>query len=316
MHRADIVSHLTRLRQVGRSLESHGKRMETGPPSPALAVCLDTAFGVALGDGTDDATVKTARKQHSIRHVAHHLAFHCRTKTIAYGIAAGGIVLHIVVFHPVTLIPRLHSGVLAPIIVAGQERFIAVALAFKSLQLTCHENFSVVIISYIKRNDSDMVAGYEEGILLLVIKGKGENAVQVFKKVKSLVAVKRKDHLTVATCLKIITSLISCPDLLMVIYLAVDGQHLFAIRREQRLVSTLGIDDAQTLMRQYGTARTMYAAPVWTTVAYLLTHAESLGAQLRRLFFYVEYCYNSAHISFFFGEIKLQKFLFSQTDCR
>ena len=154
-----------------------------------------------------------------------------------------------------------------------------------------------------------MVAGYEEGILLLVIKGKGENTVQVFKKVNSLVAVKRKDHLTVATCLKIITPLISCPDLLMVIYLAVDGQHLFAIRREQRLTSTLGIDDAQTLMRQYGTARTMYAAPVWTTVAYLLTHAESLGAQLRRLFFYVEYCYNSAHISFSFGEIKLQKFL-------
>lgn len=142
-----------------------------------------------------------------------------------------------------------------------------------------------------------MVAGDEESVLLLVIKSKCENAVKVFQKVNALVAVKRQNNLAVAARLKIITSLISFPYFLMIINLAVHSQHLLAIGREQRLTSALRIDDAQSLMRQYGAARTVYAAPVRTTVTYLLTHAKRLGTQLRRLLLNVENCYNSAHNS-------------------
>ena len=295
MHRAYVVGYQTRLRQVGRSLESHGKRVETRPPGTASAVGLYTAFGVALGDGTDNAAVESAREQHSVGHVAHHLAFHGSAKTLTYCVAARRVVLHVVVLHPVALVPTLHSGVLAPVVVARQKRLVTLALTLQGLKLACHKHLSVGVVSDIKRYDAYMVAGDEESVLLLVIKSEGEDAVQIFEKVDALVAIKSQNNLAVAARLEIITPLVSFSYLLVVVYLTVHSQHLLAVGREQRLTSTLRVDNAQSLVRQYGASRTMNAAPVRTAVTYLLAHAKRLGAQLWRLLLNVEYCYYSAH---------------------
>ena len=162
-----------------------------------------------------------------------------------------------------------------------------------------------------------MVAGDEESVLLLVIKSEGEDAVQIFEKVDALVAIKRQNNLTVAARLEIITPLVSFSYLLVVVYLTIHGQHLLAVGREQRLTSTLRVDNAQSLVRQYGASRTMNAAPVRTAVTYLLAHAKRLCAQLWRLLFNVEYCYYSAHNTLSLIVNKNYKNIqFTQSDCR
>ena len=54
-----------------------------------------------------------------------------------------------------------------------------VALTFQSLQLACHQHLSILIITNIKRNDTDRVAGNEELITLSIVKGEGKDAVQL-----------------------------------------------------------------------------------------------------------------------------------------
>ena len=162
-----------------------------------------------------------------------------------------------------------------------------------------------------------MVAGDEESVLLLVIKSEGEDAVQIFEKVDALVAIKRQNNLAVAARLEIITPLVSFSYLLVVVYLTVHSQHLLAAGREQRLTSALRVDNAQSLVSQYGASRTMNAAPVRTAVTYLLAHAKRLATQLWRLFLNVEYCYYSAHNTLSLIVNKNYKNIqFTQSDCR
>ena len=73
VHGADIVGHQLGLRQIGRTFQSHGKRMEPRPVGSTLGIILDAVGGKALGDGRDDRRVETAGKQHAIGHVTHQL---------------------------------------------------------------------------------------------------------------------------------------------------------------------------------------------------------------------------------------------------
>ena len=89
--------------------------------------------------------------------------------------------LHGSVFKPITGIVALHARILAVIIMAREEWLVVVALTFQRLQFACHQHFSILIITNIKRNYADRVAGNEELITLSIVKGEGKDTVQLFK---------------------------------------------------------------------------------------------------------------------------------------
>ena len=70
--------------------------------------------------------------------------------------------LHGSVFKPITGIIALHTRVLAVIIMAREEWLVMIALTFQRLQLACYQHFSILIITNIKRNYADRVAGDAE----------------------------------------------------------------------------------------------------------------------------------------------------------
>ena len=60
MYSADMVSHQSCFRKVGSPLQSHGKRVQSWPVGFCLTIVLNAVFAELLGDGRDDATVKSA----------------------------------------------------------------------------------------------------------------------------------------------------------------------------------------------------------------------------------------------------------------
>ena len=69
----------------------------------------------------------------------------------------------------------------------------------------------------------------------------------------------------------------------MIINLTIHGQHLFPVRREQRLSTTLRVNDTQSLVGENGAAATIDTTPVWSAMADLLTHLQCLLTELMRL---------------------------------
>ena len=122
-------------------------------------------------------------------------------------------------------------------------------------------------------NDTYGVAGNEELVALLIVEYEGKDAAEIFQKVDALVAIEGEDDLAVATRLEVILAGILLADVLMVIYLAIHGQHLLMVRRIQRLTARLRVDNAQSLVSQDGRAAAIDATPVRSAVTDLLTHA-------------------------------------------
>ena len=118
-----------------------------------------------------------------------------------------------------------------------------------------------------------MVAGYEPGVFLRVIEHKGEDTVESVDEVGAILFVERQNDLAVGTRLKLISSSKLATDILMVVYLAIDGEHLLAIGREQWLTTREGIYDSQSLMCQNGISITIDSAPIGTAVSYLSRHS-------------------------------------------
>jgi hypothetical protein len=131
----------------------------------------------------------------------------------------------------------MHLSFPTPIIVSRKERLITLTLPFQSLQLGGDIYRPVIVITDIKGNDTDRVTGNEEGILLLIIEHKGKDATEVLQEINAFLTIQGENHLTVAARLEVILSGKLPSDVLMVIYLPIDGKNLFPVRREQRLSS-------------------------------------------------------------------------------
>ncbi len=69
-------------------------------------------------------------------------------------------------------------------------------------------------------------------VLFDVIKGKSKNTVQFFQKFGPFVTVQGQNYLTIRESKKFVTLLISIPDRLMIIYLAVHGQYKISVLAE------------------------------------------------------------------------------------
>ena len=210
------------------------------------------------------------------------------------------VVLHVVIRCPVSLVPRFHLSLAAPVVVARQERLVAVAIAFKSLQLTGAIYAALVVVSDVERYHSYRVAGYKKLVLFLVIECEGEYTAQLLDEVHTLVAIECKDHLAVAAGLKLVFSGITGAYVAVIVYLAVHGKYLFEVGREQRLSAALRIDNRQSLMTQYGRTATINATPVRSTVSDFLRHVESLSPQCAHISLYIEYSSYSTHDLLFF----------------
>ena len=224
-----MVGHELRLGQVGRTLQTHGKRVQTGPVGLGLRVVLDTHLTVFLGNGRDDAGVESAREQHAIRDVGHQLALHGILQGVVDSLDRGRIILHGLIFEPVALVVALHAGVGTPVVMAGEERLVVLALSFERFQFGGHIHLAVGIATDIKRNHTDRIAGNQELICLFVVEHEGKDAAQVFEEVNALLTIERQDNLTVAARLELILSGIAATDILMVVNLSIDSQDLFPV---------------------------------------------------------------------------------------
>ena len=201
-----------------------------------------------------------------------------------------------------------------------EEWLVVVALTLERLQLACHQYFSIFIITNIKRNYTDRVTGDEELITLGIVKSEGKDAVQffehlgntgvkgiltfIYKGIKvgifSHLTIERKNHLTIGTRLILVFTGKAGTDILMIINLTVYGKHLFLIGCKQRLATTFWVNNAQTLMCQDSRTTTVDSAPVWSTMANLLTHTKCLLSQFRSLLLNIEDRYDSTHNIFSF----------------
>ena len=179
---------------------------------------------------------------------------------------------------------------------AGQEGLVALALALQRLQLGSHIDGAVAVVADIEGNDTDGVTGDEEGVALLVVEDEGEDAVEVLQEVDALLAIERQDDLAIAARAELIVVGQTAADVLMVVDLAVDGQHLTAVGREEGLAARLGIDDAQALVGQDGGGAAIDAAPVRPAVTDFLTHTQSLLTQRLRRLLNVQQSYDATHV--------------------
>ena len=57
---SDMISHQLRLSEIGGTLQTDGKGVQTGPVSLGLGIVLDTHLGVFLSDGRDDGGIESA----------------------------------------------------------------------------------------------------------------------------------------------------------------------------------------------------------------------------------------------------------------
>ncbi len=243
MHGAYMVGHETGLGKVGRTLQAHCKRVETRPPGFGLAVILDAVLGIFLCNGTYHRRVKPAGKQYSVGHIAHQLTLHGILKCIVYGVDACVVVLHVVIFHPVTGVVTLHATLFARIVVAGKELLVAVALTLKGFQFAGNINQPVAVVADVKGDDPNGVAGNKELVALGIVESKSEDAAQVFEKGRALVTIEGEYHLAVAACLKLIAVGVAAAQVPVVVNLTVDSQHLLAVGTEQRLPTRLRVND-------------------------------------------------------------------------
>ena len=166
MYGADIVSNKLSFGQVRRTFQADSKAVKPWPVGTCLAAILNTCGREALGNGRDHRRIQSAGEQHAVRHVAHQLTLHGRHQSLTdllNGLTIGQSAFRTCLsFHPITVIIALHTRVLTPIVVAGQEGLVMIALAFQCFQLTGDIHLTVGIVTNIKRYHADRVAGYEE----------------------------------------------------------------------------------------------------------------------------------------------------------
>ena len=224
-----MIGYQTGFGQIGCSFKSNGKGMQTGPPGTRLAIILNSVFRVAFGDGRYHARVEASAEEHPVGHVTHELSLDSRAQGLPDVFAARGIVLHGIVSEPVAHVITFQAGFAAPIIMAGKERLVAVALSLERLQFGGHIDCAVVVVADVEGNDADGVAGNKELVALLVIERKSEDTAQVFEEINSLLSIEGEDDLAVAARLEVIAPGKFAPDILMVVYLAVDRQYLTAV---------------------------------------------------------------------------------------
>ena len=225
----DVVGDLACGTEVGSAFQADGERVEAGPPRTVASFGLDAAVGEAFGYGRDDRRIESARQQHAVGNIGHQLPSDGRFERRAQRGRVGVALLDGFVVEPVARVPARRLPLAAPPVVPRLEGADDVAHPFERLQLRCDVAPFVGIPADVERNDADGVAGDEVIVRFFIIEGEGEDAVQLFEEADAFVFVKGKDDFAVGTCLEGVFSGIAGTDVAMVVNLAIDGKHLFAV---------------------------------------------------------------------------------------
>ena len=146
---SDEVSHLASGGKVGSTFKSHGKRVQTRPPSLLLTLSLDASARELIGDSRDNRRVEATREKHAIRHVAHELTLHCIFEGIAKAVDVRHIVLNRAVIGPRAVIPTLHGSRCRGVDVTRQERFDFLAVTLERLEFGSEESVAIVVETHI-----------------------------------------------------------------------------------------------------------------------------------------------------------------------
>ena len=127
--------------QVGGTLQTYGERVEARPPGRTRAIVLHTVTGKTGSDSGDDTRVETTGEEHTVRHITHQLTLHGAHQALTdllHRLAIRQLTLRTcLAVHPRTGVPALHAFVslLAPIVMTGEERLVAVALSLEGFEL-------------------------------------------------------------------------------------------------------------------------------------------------------------------------------------
>ena len=291
----DVFGDLACGGQVGRTLQTHGERVQLRPPGGIAAAAFDASVGELLGYGRDDRRIESARKQHAVRHVGHQLPadglLECRAELGDVGL----VVLHGVVVEPVAAVPAHHPTLLRRPVVARQEGLDRRADPFESLQLRGDVELFVAVPADVERDDADRVAGDQILVVFDVVEGEGEDAADLFEHPEPHLAVEGQDHLAVGTGHEVVLRGQFGADLAVVVDFAVDGQHELSVTTVQGLPARLRVDDREAFVRQNRPRSAVDSRPVGTAVANLFRHFQHLGAQRIRLLPDVEQSNESTH---------------------
>ncbi len=292
---AQVIGHLAGGGKIWRAFQADGEGVQLGPPGLALVIVFHPAGGVELGDGGDDGRIQPAGEQHAVGHVAHQLALDRRFQRGLELRLVADVVLDRAVFHPVALVPGFKLAILAPQVVSRREGFDALAHRHQRLHLGGDIEVAVLVAAGVEGDDPHVVATNQVGILLRVVEDKGEDAVEIVQEGRALLLVEGEQHLTVGVGLELEVDLEVFLQLLVVVDLAVDRQHMGAFGVVERLGAVARVDDGQALMHQNGLVGAVDAGPVRPAVTKSLGHLQRRFAQGCCIGFDVQNAENRTH---------------------
>ncbi len=144
---------------------------------------------------------------------------------------------------------------------AGREIFDGPAVQ-QGLELGSHVEIAVFVAPGVQRHDPHRVAGDQVAAALLVVEHEGENAVEVVQEIGAALLVEGEDHFAVRAGGELVGRGEATLELLVVVDLAVDRQHLLAVAAVERLGAVFDVDDGQPLVGQDRLVAGVDAAPV------------------------------------------------------
>ena len=122
---------------------------QTRPIGACLRVVLYAMLAELLGNSRDYRRVKSAAEQHAIGNVGHQLTPHRVLESITNSVDACFVILHSIIFKPVTMVVAFHTRLSAPIVMPWQEGFVSLTLTFECLQFGGNIHGAVAVIAYI-----------------------------------------------------------------------------------------------------------------------------------------------------------------------
>ena len=97
-----------------------------------------------------------------------------------------------------------------------------------------------------------MISTDQVGVLLAVVQGKSEHALQVIEERGSFFLIQREDNFAVGTGLELVAIAVFSTQCLVVINFTVNRQDMCLLHVVQRLSTGIDVDDGQTFVRQNG----------------------------------------------------------------
>jgi hypothetical protein len=236
--------------------------------------------------GGHDAAVDAARDEQSVRDVAHELPVHRRFEGVTETGGIEGVVRQEPGLRPLRFVVPLEP--LLPLVaqeeVAGGHLLDALAGVEQPFHLGRDVQALVAIPADVQRVHADRVPRDQIRVARRVVDHEREDAVDAVQEVPRVVlVVEVEQHLAVRARLELVGSPEPSAQVLVVVDLAVDRQHVARERIDERLRAVLDVHDREPLMGEDGPVARPDAAPVGPAVPQLPARRERLPPELAQV---------------------------------